>query len=83
MMPAALRIPAMYGDPGVPDEAESLARRGVVLVGSVKSAALVDVVARGSPMMRHPPPRGRGRVGSLRPTSDAGAASRVRSRRRS
>ena len=50
MMPAALRIPAMYGDPGVPDEARSLARRGVVLVGSVKSAALVDVVARGSPI---------------------------------
>ena len=49
-MPAVLRIPAMYGDPGVPDEVRSLARRGVVLVGSVKSAALVDVVARGSPI---------------------------------
>jgi competence protein ComEC len=47
-MPAVLRIPAMYGDPGVPDEVRSLARRGIVLVGSVKSAALVDVVARGS-----------------------------------
>ena len=49
-MPAVLRIPAMYGDPGVPDEVRSLARRGVVLVGSVKSAALVAVVARGSPI---------------------------------
>jgi competence protein ComEC len=47
-LPAMLRIPAMYGDPGVPDEVRALARRGIVLVGSVKSAALVEVMAKGS-----------------------------------
>jgi competence protein ComEC len=47
-MPALLRVPAMYGDPGVPDEVRALARRGVVLVGSVKSAALVQLKANGS-----------------------------------
>jgi competence protein ComEC len=49
-LPAILRIPALYGDPGVPDEVRSLARRGIVLVGSVKSASLVEVTARGSPV---------------------------------
>ncbi|MEN3339212.1 MAG: competence protein ComEC [Acidobacteriota bacterium] len=49
-LPAILRLPATYADPGVPDELRALARRGIVLVGSVKSAALVDVVARGSPL---------------------------------
>ena len=49
-MPATLRLPAFYGDPGVPDDGRALARRGIVLVGSVKSAALVEVVARGSPL---------------------------------
>jgi competence protein ComEC len=47
-LPAILRIPALYGDPGVPDEARSLARRGIVLVGSVKSASLVEIVEQGS-----------------------------------
>jgi competence protein ComEC len=45
---ALLRRPSRYLDPGVPDEARALARRGTVLVGSVKSGALVEVVARGS-----------------------------------
>jgi competence protein ComEC len=45
---ALLRRPASYGNPGLPDETRALARRGVVLVGSVKSAALVEVAARGS-----------------------------------
>jgi competence protein ComEC len=45
---ADLRRPARYLDPGVPDQERGLARRGVTLVGSVKSAALVDVEARGS-----------------------------------
>jgi competence protein ComEC len=49
-LPATLRLPAMYGDPGVPDEVRSLARRGTILVGSVKSAALVELVARGTPV---------------------------------
>jgi competence protein ComEC len=48
--PAFLRRPSVYFDPGVADERRPLARRGTVLVGSVKSAALVEVVARGSPV---------------------------------
>lgn len=47
-VPAFLRQPSAYLNPGTPDERPALARRGIVLVGSVKSAALVDVVARGS-----------------------------------
>jgi competence protein ComEC len=47
-LPAVLRRPARYLDPGVPDAERTLARRGVTLVGTVKSGALVDVVARGS-----------------------------------
>jgi competence protein ComEC len=47
-MPALLRRPTGYGDPGVPDEVRALARRGVVLLGTVKSGALVDVVTGGS-----------------------------------
>ena len=45
---ARLREPSRYYDPGVPDHRLALARRGTVLVGSVKSAALVEVTARGS-----------------------------------
>jgi len=45
---ASLREPAVYVNPGVPDDRRSLARRGFVLVGSVKSGALVEIVARGS-----------------------------------
>jgi competence protein ComEC len=47
--PAWLRVPARYRNPGVPDHALALARRGVALVGGIKSAALVEVVAMGSP----------------------------------
>ena len=43
---ALMRRPTSYGDPGVPDDARALARRGIALVGSVKSGALVEV-ARG------------------------------------
>jgi competence protein ComEC len=43
---ALLRRPTAYGNPGLPDETRALARRGVVLVGSVKSAALVETGAR-------------------------------------
>lgn len=44
---AALRRPAFYANPGVPDERRAQSLRGVALVGSVKSAALVGVTARG------------------------------------
>ena len=43
-----LRRPSRYLDPGVPDEERALARRGTTLVGTVKSGALVEVLARGS-----------------------------------
>ncbi|HET7187729.1 MAG TPA: DNA internalization-related competence protein ComEC/Rec2, partial [Gemmatimonadaceae bacterium] len=46
-VPALLRRPTFYGNPGLPDETRGQARRGVVLAGSVKSAALVEIVARG------------------------------------
>ncbi len=46
-MPAVLRRPARYLNEGVADQELLLARRGIALVGSVKSAALVQVVARG------------------------------------
>jgi competence protein ComEC len=46
---ATLRRPAKYLDAGVPDFERMLARRGIALVGSIKSAALVRVVERGSP----------------------------------
>jgi competence protein ComEC len=45
--PAILRRPARYLNEGLPDQERALARRGTTLVGSVKSAALVDVVQRG------------------------------------
>jgi competence protein ComEC len=46
-VPAVIRRPARYLNHGVPDQERSFARRGVTLVGSVKSAALVEVVAPG------------------------------------
>ena len=46
--PAQLRRPARYLNPGVPDHERALARRGTTLVGTVKSGALVDVLAPGS-----------------------------------
>jgi ComEC/Rec2-related protein len=47
-LPVQLHRAARYLDPGVPDHERALARRGTTLVGTVKSAALVDVTARGS-----------------------------------
>jgi competence protein ComEC len=46
-LPVQLRRPSRYLNPGVPDNERALARRGTTLVGTVKSGALVDVVARG------------------------------------
>ena len=46
-LPALVRLPTTYRNPGAGDERRSLARRGIVLVGSVKSAALIEVTARG------------------------------------
>src|SRR4029079_12103021 len=46
--PAQIRAPSFYLDPGVPDQQRVLARRGVALVGTVKSGALVEVESRGS-----------------------------------
>ena len=45
--PAILRRPARYLNHGVPDHERLLARRGIALVGSVKSAALVEVLSEG------------------------------------
>lgn len=44
---ALVHRPARYLNPGVPDQERALARRGISLVGSVKSGALVEVVGRG------------------------------------
>jgi len=46
-LPALLRRPAVYRNPGAPDEAFALARRGIALVGTVKSAALVEIIRNG------------------------------------
>ena len=46
-MPVLLRRPARYLNPGVLDQERRSAVRGTVLLGSVKSAALVDVVVAG------------------------------------
>ena len=46
-VPAELRRPSRYLNPGVADEERALARRGTTLVGSVKSGVLVDLVANG------------------------------------
>ena len=47
-LPARLRRPGRFRNAGVPDHQLAQARRGLVLVGSVKSGALVEVRARGS-----------------------------------
>jgi competence protein ComEC len=46
-MPVQLHRPSRYLNPGVPDQERALARRGIRLVGSVKSGALIDVMERG------------------------------------
>jgi competence protein ComEC len=48
---ATLRTPSEYHDPGVPELRRPLARRGVCLVGSVKSATLVERLADASFML--------------------------------
>jgi competence protein ComEC len=48
--PVALRRPVSYLNPGVSDQEVALAQRGIALLGSVKSAALVKVTAHGSPL---------------------------------
>ncbi len=47
-LPVMLRRPSRYLDPGVPDHERALARRGTTLVGTTKSGALVEMLARGS-----------------------------------
>jgi competence protein ComEC len=47
-LPVQLHRPSRYLDPDVPDGERALARRGTTLVGTVKSAALVELLARGS-----------------------------------
>lgn len=46
-MSVLLRRPSTFHDPGVPDEARAMARRGIALHGSVKSASLVEVLRTG------------------------------------
>jgi len=46
--PVDLRRPTRYYDTGVPDGERALQLRGISLVGSTKSGALVDVIRRGS-----------------------------------
>jgi competence protein ComEC len=46
-IPVRVRRPSQYRNPGVPDYERALARRGITLVGSVKSGALVEIVAPG------------------------------------
>jgi competence protein ComEC len=47
-MPVDLHRPSRYFDAGVPDGERGLLLRGTTLVGSAKSGALVEVLARGS-----------------------------------
>jgi competence protein ComEC len=49
-VPAQVRRASTYLDPDVPNQERVLARRGIALVGSVKSGSLVEIVARGSPV---------------------------------
>jgi competence protein ComEC len=46
--PVLLRRPAVFSNPGVADERWAMALRGVILTGSIKSGALVEVTSRGS-----------------------------------
>ena len=47
---ATLRRPLPYRNFGTPDQEVRLAWRGIRVFGAVKSAALVEVLARGSPL---------------------------------
>lgn len=44
-VPAMLRRPTSFANPGVPDEVRALARRSIALTGTVKSGALVEVTS--------------------------------------
>jgi competence protein ComEC len=46
--PALLRVPTGFRDPGVADADLDLARRGIALVGSIKSASLVEACGDGT-----------------------------------
>ena len=46
-VPALLRVPGTFGNPGVPDDRRAQAQRGTVLTGTIKSAALVEIPAEG------------------------------------
>ncbi|MXY24555.1 MAG: DUF4131 domain-containing protein [Acidobacteria bacterium] len=48
--PATLRQPARYANPGTPDGLDRLYARGIHLIGSVKSALLVNVLAPAVPL---------------------------------
>ena len=48
-VPSTLRRPARYLNDGVGDSEAASLRRGIAVVGTVKSAALVEVMARASP----------------------------------
>ena len=45
-----LREPLDYRDPGVPSDRERLARDGIALIGTIKSAALVSIIQHGGPI---------------------------------
>jgi competence protein ComEC len=47
-LPVLLRKPTSYGDPGLSDDVRALARRGIALLGTVKSGSLVEVLGRGT-----------------------------------
>ena len=47
--PVTLRRPLPFRNPGVPDQDVALARRGISLLGSVKSGALIETLARAPP----------------------------------
>jgi competence protein ComEC len=49
--PALLRVPVAFRNPGVPDADLQLARRGIQLVGSIKSASLVEPCGLASPWL--------------------------------
>ena len=46
--PVALRQPARFANPGTPDGLDQLYARGIHLIGSIKSALLVEVIAPGT-----------------------------------
>ena len=47
-LPVYLRRPVRYWNPGLPDQERAIMRRGVALLGSTKSARLIEVQASGT-----------------------------------